>query len=492
MSIDSISTSKLYKIYEEFSYIQHNLTNYTLNITETEKLLQIEFKNPTSVKDLKALRNLSYFETFVVGESNDIAYFILAIDDPKRNMTIDYLKNRRVRVKLDKSDLSLNLNGIDFLFFTSNYIVEFLEQLEDQEINYKINIGVYGIESFSTPLINFIGLTSLPTERESKIPIKKERLEMLNRLLRNTEGKFTKLNNPLSFYPEEIELVNINDLPELKIKLIQRFYHSFLEVISYKVDNEIYDIRGKKKIFISTDDNFSTVNHKVFYDLLIFLFRDDKFLEKFLILKNVMTRYINDKETLSNLDTKIIEIEKTVNYYFEKYVQDDLEVFFENRDTVYKEAINMSKSINEQNDKVNSYLNTSLISTLVLALSFIFKSLISLNNSSLIFANVFLISFSIIFYNFISRTSNERFSTIEKQFNLFLNKMGIILEDEKIDINQTFIINPKNDLFSNVARIKTLLFYSNIFLVIITIVTILYSNFDEIQAFLIASRLLPK
>ena len=104
------------------------------------------------------------------------------------------------------------------------------------------------------------------------------------------------------------------------------------------------------------------------------------------------------------MDAKIVEINKTSKHYFEKYVQEDLEDFFKSRDTVYKEALNTSKAINEQNDKINSYINASLIAFLILSMTFIFKNFKIFNLGNLIFAFVSLLIFSRRWFLYLSPT----------------------------------------------------------------------------------------
>lgn len=453
-------------IYKEFVALKELLLEYSPTIIENELLLQIDLKGLNSREKLNNLCNLNYFKVYI--DNEDPSFIVEKLDMAALDFTLDDLKNLNCRIRYIKNTELEYVKNLDYYFFNPEEAIHYI--LENKNINSEkiLHIGLYNVPSFNTPVFQFTDILK-ETDYNYNKEINNEIQEKINRLLNNTESKFTLYNNVFSFKCDPNDIKS-----DFQQKIVREFYKAFFNLLSYKEKDGDYDIRGKKNIIINLNEEFSISNYSEFVSLTDFLFNDDKFLEKYIIIKNVFTRYVHDKENFSSIDSKIIEINKTTKYYFEKYVQEDLEDFFKNRDTVFKEAINVSKSINEQNDKINTYINASLISFLILAITYIFKGVTTLSLDSLVIAFCSLLVFSFAFYQYINTSSKERFITTEIQFNLFLDKMGIILLDEKEELIDTYLMKPNNDLNKSLVRIKTLLIFANIILLTIAITTFIY------------------
>ncbi|WP_313891161.1 hypothetical protein [Psychrobacillus sp.] len=452
------------KIYSEFLALNELTINYNPTITENEFMLQIEFRGLDSRKMLEKLMQLQYFEA--LSDSGSPSFLIQKLDSSSLQFSIEEVQKIRWRIQYEKSTENEYVQNLDYYYFLPDKAIELLTNNHFDSQEEKILLGLYNVDSFETPIFKFINLLT-ETDFNFEKTLNDDILTPVNRLLTNTDQKFNLYNNVYSFM-----IVNPNLECSFQQAIIREYYKSFFKLLSYKHDDDQYDIRGNKKIIILVDENFSISNYVIFINLVDFLFKDERFLEKYIIIKNVFTRYVHDKESITSLNTKIIEINKTTKYYFEKYVQEDLNDFFKNRDTVYKEAINISKSINEQNDKINTYINASLISFLILAVSFLLKNVSALSITNLIVANVSLLVFSFAFYSFISNSTKERYRTTESQFMLFLDKMGIILSDEKEELIDTYLETPYNDLLKSLSRVQDLLVYSNIILICITLISV--------------------
>lgn len=467
----SSSNIQFKKIYDEFIAIRDLTTPFNPAVTENERILQLDF---TGLDSKETLTELSRFELFeVYCGSDELRMAIKKLENPNTNFTIDDVQKLKFRIKHSKNMQKDYAEKLDYYFFLEDKAYDFLLKknftLEDK----KISIGLYNIKSFNTSIFSFIDiLNEAVTDLDSII--ENETLTQIKRLFKNTDQKFTMHNNVLSY-----TIKNPNHDCPMQCKIIRMYYKAFFKLFSYKDENETFDIRGKKKIIISADENFSIENYAEFVNIINFLFSDDKFLEKYIIIKNVLTRYVHDRATFSNLDTKIIEIKKTSEHYFEKYVQEDLEDFFKSRDSVYKEALNTSKAINEQNDKVNSYINASLISFLILTMTFIFNNFMTFNLGKLIFTFVSLFVFSMFFYFYVYKSSIERYNTIEEQFDLFLDKMGIILITEKKDITKVYLEKPFADLKKSLTRVEFLMILLNVAFFVAILIKIYWNAFTK-------------
>lgn len=454
------------KINTEFIAIQSLVSGYSPEVTENELLIQLDFIGLDSVEILTKLSNLTYFEVYIDGESPSLVSEKLRT--PALEFTLDDLKRLKCRARYSKDIQKDYVKNLDYYFFIPDKALEFIISSPFNIDDKKKVIGIYNTPSFSTPTFSFIDILN-ETDYEVDKLIEVEDREKINRLLVNTDQKFNLYNNVYSYMCEPSNSEN-----GFQESIIREFYKAFFRLISYKENHEEYDIRGKKKIIIKLDEDFKIDNFAEFISLTDFLFSDDKFLEKYIIVKNVFTRYVYDKESFSSLDLKIPEINKTTKYYFEKYIQEDLEDFFKNRDTIFKEAINISKSINEQNDKINTYINASLITFLILGITYIFRGVLNSHFTELVIGDFSLFVFSLAFYNYISKSSAERYNTTQKQFNLFLDSMGIILTEEKDELLQTYLKDPYNDLQISLSRIKYLLILANVALLTVTVTSIIY------------------
>lgn len=456
------------KIYKEFVALKNLLSEYSPRVTENESLLQFDFKGLNSKDILIELSKPKYFEVYIDNQSP--SFIIEQLNTPGLGFTLDELKLLNCRIKYSKDTSYDYVKNLDYYFFNLEEATNFITESSFENSQEILHIGLYNVPSFNTPVFQFTDILNETNYNHNK-EINPDILEKINRLLNNTDSKFNYYNNVFSFKCDPNEVIS-----DFQKAIVREYYKAFFKLLSYKETDGNYDIRGKKNIIINLNTDFSITNYNEFISLTDFLFNDDKFLEKYIIVKNVFTRYVHDKENFSSIDSKIIEINKTTKYYFEKYVQEDLKDFFKNRDTVFKEAINVSKSINEQNDKINTYINASLISFLILAISYIFKGVTSLGLDSLVIAFCSLLVFSFSFYRYIEKSSKERFKTTEIQFTLFLNKMGIILLAEKKELLETYLMKPNEDLNKSLDRIKTLLIFANIILLTITITTFIYSR----------------
>lgn len=436
-------------LFEEYNQIMSILKNLKYNYFENLHTSEFKVDSTDDKKLLEKLNELKFFTSYINSE---------LLEDLL--MTLEYnpsypFSDQEIIIKLDKDDLLAN-SKIDFLFFDINKINLVFEELNFVNNNFKkINFGVFKDLEFETKSFKFLNLLKQNMIIEDSY-ITETDTDLMKIFIEKNGPKYNYYNNIFSYIP-----INDKPLSDYQKIITSNIYVIFFSQIAHKVNGDNFDIRGKKKITIIKDDDFSQENYIYFVKLIEFLFSNEKFLEKITIIKNVFSRYIHESENFSSIDQKITEIYKTTYYYFEKYVQEDLEDFFKNRDVIFKEAVNVSKSINEQNDKITGYINASLISFLILLITFTFKNFYNISFWAIQVSQIGLLVFSFCFYYFISSSANERYNTTEKQFNLFLDKMGIIQNEEKEEIIKNYLVNPNNDLDSSLYRIKQFLIIAN-------------------------------
>lgn len=444
-------------IHDEFMALSSLTKPYNAALQETDRILQLEFVGLDSEEVLYELNSIQYFDVYC--GSDTLKLTIQKYENQYSDLSMEHIKEQRFRIKYNKNADKDYVKGLNYYFFIEEKAVDFLSSFRFTP-NEKVVIGIYNIEAFSTPVFQFVDLSTNDHQSHER-EINTDFITKIERMSKNSNNKIDHHKCVLAYTIEEI-----NTGCSFQEKIKRLYYKSFFETISYKYTEYNYDIRGKKNITIFQDENFSVENYLAFVELIDFLYKDDKFLEKFIIIKNVITRYIQDRASFSDLDKKILEISKTARHYFETYIQNELDDFFKNRDTVYKEALNTSKAINEQSDKINTYINASLISFLILVMTFIFNNFEVFNPKNLFLAWIGFMIFSFTFYGFVYKSSNERFETIKEQFDLFLDKMGIILLSEKEEIISAYLNKPYDDLQKSLKRIGDLCITINILLII--------------------------
>lgn len=235
---------------------------------------------------LNKLKTMQFFNVFCGSDHLDMA--LKKSENEHSNFSLDDIKNSNFRIKYSKNINQSKTENLDYYFFLFNEAIKFLLSESINFTERKISIGLYNVISFKTPVFNFFDVLN-ETEFTCEQNIDSDTLKQINQMLKNTDQKFNIHNNVFSFMIENPDL----QCP-VKHEIIGLYNKSFFKLFSYK-DNELsYEIRGKKNIVIFADDNFSKENYQEFIELIVFLFKDERFSEKYIIIKNVLTRYVHD------------------------------------------------------------------------------------------------------------------------------------------------------------------------------------------------------
>ncbi|WP_347723961.1 hypothetical protein [Lysinibacillus capsici] len=454
-----MSINKILKSYSEFQTIL-TLLNIKYEINENLNVVEIKTNNEIELSQLVELKEIvESFEIYCNPFPDDIED---VIDDIQRgNKDIQELIS--ISIHLEKSELIESRGNLDYFFFDTKEAIRMLSEMKSVENN-KINIGIPNIVNLETETAVFHSLhKDFDLEGITKKPIDNVvQNNIIFYLSNNKKTNQTIYNNPYSFIMVDRELEN-DDF----VKLVKHyFYLTMLDCLSDKIEDDHYILRGEKTVSIKNNIEFKTENYIDFINIFNFLISEKKYTEKFIIIKKVFSLYIMDDEDINDVDTKINKIWKTVNHYYDHYVEENIKDFFKTKDQLLKEAMNVSKVVYEQTDKVNTSIIASIFSVIILIVTTLFRSI---NNISFVyFLSIILIFFvfSAIYYYLMANSSNERYKLTKSQFEYFINEITLMQPEEIKELQNTYLEQPYTVLKRTLRKLLGILIGINLLLII--------------------------
>lgn len=298
-------------------------------------------------------------------------------------------------------------------------------------------------------------------------------------------GKLHFLNYKTKNQP--VECLPVNDSEELnKYKIIkynkidkncfiQRYFinehtKAILKYLTQSKIDDYFEINGSKIIKISSTkeiiDDFDNNSYSELCRLTEFLISDGSKLEKVIIVKNVISLYLNEDTSILEFYKKIGKINETNEHYLENYLRNDLDNFFELRSTVYKESMEIANSISSKSQQIINFIFGTLLSFIFLAITTFlefdkqsgsFKIL-----TSIFFSLMFLLAIKYIVSLYIQKS----LETFESQFDFVLENFVILTPSEVTKIKNNFFELPKqniNKLLNIFKGLLTVLFLIMVF-----------------------------
>lgn len=473
-----MSNDDILDIYNEYQNLLTLLNGKPFILKEKSNFIEIRLNSEFDIDLISKIgEKIEHFNLYCNPHISD---FDEVLDEMQRGIiTIKDVDSLSIR--FDKESILSEMKGLNYIFFEESLAVKALKEIQHKnEKKHKLNIGIFKIISFETELLNFINIDeNLYGKTVQKKEVDSDVTKHLNFYLSNNRG--TNQNyfyNPYAFVIKEELDINC----KLKQLVKSEFYETVLGCISDKEEDKYLVIRGEKNILIYQDEEFSTNNYLKLIDIFLFLISQKKYTEKYIIIKRVITLYLQDKDTISKFDEKLAEIWKTINHYYNHYIEDNIKDFFKTKDQLLKEAMNASKIIYDQTDKITNSIVVSIISILILLVTTLFRSLENVNSAlALIFLTIFLI-FSVLFYKLMKKSSVERYNLIEDQFNHFISEISLLQKKEVSEIKKTYLKKPYNIMISTLKKLKIFLIIVNVILIVSYLIFICY-HYTEINNF---------
>lgn len=454
----------------EYDSIHSQFGPYIKKVNDGIELLSITVNKEFCEEELEILQKENkHFDIFV----NPCGLYLSDFLDEKEASIRSLNEIVDLNIQLEKNDFTRLFPNLDFFFFDYKSMLSNLaKNVYTDAVPKKLNIAIPRIEAVETTFFRFLPVEELSSSNPlNLIDIETSYIKNMTffNTLHKTENTFSFIN-PFLFIIKDFK----TDSTENKFKqsLMQKFYLDVLEFISDESNESCYLFRGKKSLKISKNTTFTTDNYLKLVNLFIFLVAGEKFLEKITIVRNVFSIYLNDENTLVNFDSKLDEIWKTVQHYFNNYISDNIKDFFKDRDSLFKEAMSVSKSINDQTDKLNNAINNSLISLVVGLTVSIYTSLAKNDIFIMIISLTVFLSFSIVYYQLSKKHVEERRVLTTDQFNHFIDNIYILENHEKEIFKTHYLKNPINILKTVLNRFKNLIVWLNI--IVLLVFTIFY------------------
>lgn len=454
-----MSITKIFNSYSEFQSILALLNveyemSETLNVVEIRLVKDIEL--PVLVKLKDTIRN---FEVFCNPFSSD---FEDIIEEVERG-SINIKEIESVSILLEKNDFLEHGVNLDYIFFEAKEAVRMLPEMA-LSLGAKINIGIPNIHNLETETAVFYSLhKDFKLEGILRKPIESVVENNMTFYLSNNKNiNQTIYNNPYSFIIVESETEN-NEFAEI---IKHNFYLSMLDCLSDKFEDDCYILRGEKTVSIKNIAEFKTENYMDFINIFNFLISEKKYTEKFIIIKKVFSLYIIDNEDINDIDEKIIKIWKTVNHYYDHYVEENIKDFFKTKDQLLKEAMNVSKVVYEQTDKISTSIIASILSVIILIATTLYRSINNLSILYFLLIILIFLVFSIIFYYLMSNSSKERYKLTKSQFIYFINEISLMQPDEIQELQDTYLEKPYTVLKNTLGKLLGILVVINLVLFI--------------------------
>lgn len=349
-----MSTNKLLEAYTEFQAIVQLL--HCPIIIESFKKITIKTHEGIDVELLNELNTkCEIFEAYCYPFNEGIQETIDDIELGSSNVKgIEYIS-----IILEKDFFVKDLGNLDYYFFDLKSIFTSFYDISRIGDGTKLNIGAFCITNkVSTETINFVPINH-------KVDINNLQKEIIDSNIADNIEYYLSHNkscnhsfyfNPYAFFSK----MNLNSNYQLESYIMVSFYKLIIECFADKREGNRYTIRGDKNISITISDEFETKNYTKLKDILVFLVSNQKYTEKYIIAKKVISLYLLDGETVSEFDNKLPNIEKTIKHYYTHYIEENIKDFFKTKDQLLKEAMNTSKVIYEQTDKINSSILASL------------------------------------------------------------------------------------------------------------------------------------
>lgn len=253
---------------------------------------------------------------------------------------------------------------------------------------------------------------------------------------------------------------------------------SFFNLISNKTlsQNKKYLIKGHHNLTLNIilEDDFN-ISTQQLVELIDFTLDADRYFDKILILRNVITRYLNNHSGIKHFSKQLDHIIDTANHDFELYIQNEIKVFIDQKNHLLNETLDVTKGVSKQTQSASENIRSLTLTLLGAIIAGSVSTIADLPNN-ILFLSLFVIV--IIFYLSINLfISNNIKKQHENNLNALKNYVETISNTslKGLDYNSLkikFIDPEESSLFT------TLLIYNIICLLLIflSLVFLLYIN----------------
>jgi hypothetical protein len=220
---------------------------------------------------------------------------------------------------------------------------------------------------------------------------------------------------------------------------------------------------------------FEVKNIKRIYSLFELIYDDKRYMDKIEIVRHVFTLYLNDGDTIEELDKRFPKILKTVENNFQSYIQEKIEKFFNQRKDLEKEAREAAKEAKSSTDKITQQINVLML-TLITAT---FTSIFAYSKSGLVIFYLAILFHAL--YIFLALLINwfgyhNRSNEISVSFDNYSSNFSVLSSDKNTEIKEMYINKPIKKLRNIFCLYK---FISVSLIILLIIVALFVRDYDQ-------------
>ena len=351
-------------------FIQNNIDKV---VTDTPKRLVIRFIQNVNDVDIDQFPNISVAISYsIIYKDNKTDYkhprdFLNSFGDDKYRRVESTVKIN-VTIKKDM----LQITNFENFYFFKDY-KSFFKAINDLEIkNEKRKLVILILtkeKRFNSKFLCIIDVNHIDQSLNDVIKeIEYEKYQILNSLYKDRVLK-NYLHYPITWIAEEF-----GEIDDVDYHFHVQVLKTFFSVISNTVlPKNQYVIRGYKTIYFSIDSGheFSAKSCNIIEELMVFLIDEKRNHDKLLLLRNTMSLYLSSDEGVAGLERNIDEIKKNVEFNFNAYIQNKVELFLDQKNKLLQEYISTTKKIEELTSNLISQIravSVSLLGTIFLSL----------------------------------------------------------------------------------------------------------------------------
>lgn len=321
----------------------------------------------------------------------------------------------RIKVKINKKSICANLfdslKELNIYFFSS--ISRFIDNFDFLKISNKKNkLNILILENLDYTIteryLNIFSLDKFEEFSNCEKSLKKLDYENLLKM----EEMFT--------YVDEVSYLKLPDIwKNVNIDnsiVLRKVIANFFDLVSNKKTGELkFKIKGLQVIELNFSDFhlFPEISAKDLNKLIDkvskiigFLLDDqNRFFDKLLITRNILTTYLHNDSSVNFFLEKIDSILSSIEHAIELYIQNKVQIFLDQQNKLIQEAMNVAKETSKLTNEMINLLRTtclSLVGTVFISLLTTFRGgfnapviNLSLISYCFYFIGVFYISFGV-------------------------------------------------------------------------------------------------
>lgn len=275
-------------------------------------------------------------------------------------------ENLKIKITINKEEFIKYYNTDQLNFFIFSTINQFVNNFSKDpktnfnklNLNKKVKIFILDFDINQQLSNNYMTILSISKiDITNSEEISSSAIEKYNRIQNNFDYK------KIDFYTDIPHFWDINYEDST---LLEQSILTFFSLISNKKleDPNTFLIRGYHNLEFTIDSKFQTVNTKILINLIDFTLDSEKHHDKILILRSVITTYLNNFSTTEHFCTQLNSIYDSTKYQFSMYVQNEVKIFIEQKNQVLNETHNLARQISTLTSQVTNSLRNAIISLL--------------------------------------------------------------------------------------------------------------------------------